>query len=228
MNTAFTVCATTAATPNQLVQPRQPPSSPVKDQFIVFNPRNSRHCKELKQWCQANWDSTFKKSLEQSNPVYYHDCCTCFSRRGFCKISSHPALQTSSIQRMPSFKMVNSGDQFYRWLLGIFLINTSRGQRCYFPAINRYHVEEEIIEKDVVDEEAISLKKRVEEVYNKISEHNKKIAELEMVNQQLLASSKSWHQRYIDLLEKQESHFPVELQTPFKKKTKYFEVLDLY
>lgn len=200
----------------------------LQDPFVVFNHRNNRHRKDLLQWCRLHWDSTFKRSLHQANPMYYHDCCTCFSRRGFYKIAGHPCLQSSSVMRIPSFKTVTNADQFYRWMLGMYITNSARGQKSYFPAVNRFHVEEETLETEAIDEETTCLKKRVEDMHKNIAEHNKKLKELEVMNQQLLASSKSWHQKYVDLLEKQDNQLPVEFQTPLKKKTKYFEVFDLY
>ena len=195
--------------------------------FVPFNHKSSHHRKELLCWCQANWDSTFKKSLQSSNPLFYHDCCSSFSRRGFAKLAGHPPLQSSSVLRIPTFKNVKSADQLYQWLINMFVINSNRGQRSYFPTINRYHVEEDIQEVELDDEEPIFLKKRVENLCDNIQNiFTKRIAELEQVNQKLLCSSKSWCQKYQELLDKQENQIPVEFETPFKKSTKCFGLLN--
>ena len=228
MNTSLTLHTTAQDLFTREPDNKMKVDTEVQEPYVVFNHRNSRHRNDLLHWCRVHWDTMFKRNLDQANPVYYHDCCSCFSRRGFSKIAGHPALQSCSILRIPSFKMVTNGDQFYRWLLGIYITSTARGQRTYFPAVNRFHVEEEIIGTEAIDEETTCLKKRVDDMSKNIEEHNKKLRELESMNQQLLASSKSWHQKYIDLLEKQENQLPVEFQTPLKKKTKYFEGFDLY
>ena len=201
---------------------------PPQEPFVPFDHRNSQHRKDLLYWCRQNWDSTFKRSLSQSNPIYYHDCCTCFSRRGFAKVAGHPQLESSSILRIPSFKMVADSDQFYRWLLGMFALSAERGQRTYFPAINRFHLHEEALESDAIDRELVCLKKRMEDMHLQMTEQGKKLKDLETVNHQLLASSKSWHQKYVDLLDKQDPLTPPEFGTPMKKKTKYFEYSELY
>lgn len=200
---------------------------PQDDSFVVFNYKNSKQRKELLHWCRDNWDSTFKKSLDQSNTIFYHDCCTSFSRRGFCKIAGHPPLQTSSVMRIPSFKTVTSADNLNRWLLGVFSLNAKRGQRSYFPSINRYHIEEDILAKESSEEDDSMLKKRVQELCDKVETvFSSKITELEKANQVLLCSTKNWAQKYQELMDSQTTCFPPDLLTPVKRKNRVIDVFD--
>ena len=201
---------------------------PEQEPLVRFNHRSSHHRRDLLHWCRQNWDSTFRRSLSQSNSVYYHDCCTSFSRRGFVKVAGHPQLESSSVQRIPSFKTVTDGDKLYHWMLGIFAQNAARGQPSYFPAVNRFHLQLETQDNEDIDEQVVFLKKRVEDLQNNFAEQGKRLKEIETMNNQLLASSKSWHQKYYSLLDKQEPQIPSEFETPVKRTTKYFEFSELF
>jgi hypothetical protein len=199
------------------------------DRAATFDPKDSKHRQQLLEWCQMQWIATFKKSKQYNNTVFYHDCCSCFSRRRFVHEAGHPPLQTSSVLKMPSFKEVDTAESFYRWLLKMLTNNKNRGLHCYFPSLNRYHMEEEASEMADTDEEDVLIKKRVETaVDQQARQFRQKIEQLEKANRQLLSSSKSWHNKYQELLEQVDREVPIEFQTPLKKKTKEsFDVFEV-
>lgn len=167
------------------------------------------------------------RSLESSNSLYYHSCCCSFSRRAFSKVANHPPLQTSSVLKIPSFKDVRSADDLFRWLLDMISTNVSRGQKCFFPSLNRYHVETEPSDDDSYDKEVLVLRKRLQDMKFTLSEYQLQVKTLESSKDQLLHSTKHWYGKYQELLEQQDNQVPKEFLTPQKRKTNcMFDILD--
>ena len=193
----------------------------------LFNPKDPVHRKKLLQWCHLQWIPTFKKSMEQGNSIYYHDCCSCFSRRVFAKNAGHPLLQTSPVSKIPTFRDINNAENLYQWLLCRLNQSIKLGQRCLFPALNREHVENFDLEVINRDNEIEMLRKRVEEMSQIETKLNKQLSSLREENQRLLHSSKSWYGRYQELAELKEPALWSQFATPFKKNPKSnFDLFD--
>jgi len=190
----------------------------------VFDPNNNEHKARLYYWCKAEWP-TFCRSLLHQNSVYYHDCCSCFSKRRFSKLAGHPCLQTSSVITIPSFKEVESAADLFRWLLKMLTYNSKKGARCLFPAFNRYHIEEDskvVQGRDDDDEESMFLNKRVSDLNRELSQVKHLNSYLQTENSKLLESSKSWFQRYQEISEGYQQTVPSELQTPNKANANFW------
>ena len=80
----------------------------------LFHLGSSDHTQELKTWCQFHWEATIRRAIVSNNTLYFHDCCTCFSRRGFLRRSGHPMLQSCSVAKMPTLMQVKSHEEFYQ------------------------------------------------------------------------------------------------------------------
>ena len=164
-----------------------------------FNLHNSHHQALLREWCQQAWYGTIKKSIDSGNPVIYHECCFCFSRRAFSKKANHHSLQSSSVQKIPSFKSVESPEELLRWLLDKIRSHQKLGRRTIFPGINRYHCED-----DQEDEEGeldtTMLAKRCEKLDEDLQIATKSLHQLQKDNERLLSSSKAWFHKYQELV----------------------------
>lgn len=195
-----------------------------KDQPSLFNPSSLQHKAKLYDWCKTHWP-TFCRSLYNQNAVYYHECCNCFSRRHFFKVSGHHSLQTSSLATITSFKEVRTADDFFRWLLKMLAYNTKKGHQCLFPAINRYHQEVDIkpVQQYIEDEETMLLKKRVNDLNQQLLTLKEDSLKTHKENQKLLECTRLWYQKYQDLLEHERTG--LEYMTPKKldRKCSFFE-----
>lgn len=159
-----------------------------------FNLCDLHHLELLREWSRVNWP-TIKKSIESYNPVIYHECCFCFSRRGFSKKSGHSDLQSASILRMPSLKTVSSPEELYKWLLDKLKYHHKLGRRLVFPAINRYHCELES-PHDELERQIELLSKRCESQSKQLEDLHQENVRLRSDNQRLLESSQSWCTMY--------------------------------
>jgi len=195
-------------------------------QTPVFDPSSTQHKTRLYHWCKTQW-SVFCKSLHHQNSIYYHECCNSFSRRRFSKVAGHPPLQTSSIVTIPSFKEVNSSDDFFRWLLKMLTFNSKKGHQCYFPTINRYHVEadDKVKQEEQQEEEPdLYLKKRVDDLNRELCDSRHRLVKAQDDNKVLVKAAMNWYQRYQDVLEV--DRVPTEFQTPQKVVNNYFSFED--
>lgn len=179
---------------------REPSDDTSKPSY--FDPSCLQHKSRLYEWCRVHWP-IFCRSLQHQNSVYYHECCNSFSRRHFSKIAGHPSLQTSSIATIPSFKEVLSADDFFRWLLKMLTYNTKKGHPCRFPAVNRYHQEQDIkaAQSEDEEEETTMLKKRVSELNQQLYSLKETSLKTQAENQRLLECTQMWYQKYQELAE---------------------------
>ena len=157
----------------------------------------------LLSWCRVHWDSTFKKSLVSGNSLYYHECCFCFSRRGFLKHSGHPTLQTSSVLKMPSFKEIQSAEDLCQWLVKKMESRMAYGNPDAFPSINKFHTDNEFCD------ESSGLLEQLQELKNQCSRlkfeslaTSNTMDQLRAENSILQASAKNWHTKFQMLAEK--------------------------
>jgi hypothetical protein len=198
-----------------------PPRTLLYQQRVAFfDTRDPRHRDSLREWCLLQWETTFSKAFKSANSLYYHDCCCSFSKRGFMKQAGHPPMQTSTVMKIPAFKDVVDGETLYKWLLSVMSANTSSGRRVYFPALNRFHFDEDNSDRDISDEEAVTLRKRLDDVSESLHFYVQRAKKLEEDNQSLLASSKSWCQKYHELMDGQAKDAPYVYETPVKQKSK--------
>jgi hypothetical protein len=119
---------------------------------------------------------------------------------------------------------VASSDDFFRWLLKMLTFNTKNGHQCYFPTINRYHVEadDKVGHKVGLDEEEepdTFLKKRVEDLHRDLRGVQDRLFEAQAENKRLVKSSLNWYQKYQESVEADK--VPIEFQTPQKVGNKY-------
>jgi hypothetical protein len=185
-----------------LADKSDPPKALIyQEKVAIFDPSRPAHRHKLREWCSLQWAPTFLRSFDSYNTIFYHDCCSCFSRRGFKRHSGHPPLQTRSILQISSFKEVASAEDFYQWLLGVLQRNHDYGQTTYFPGINRYHLTDQNMDQEEDDEDGVCLQKRLLEMKGSMERYGDKLRDLSLVNQQLLNSTKSWYQKYQDLLD---------------------------
>lgn len=184
----------------------------------IFNPKDHKHRRHLELWCEHQWDLTFVKSMKSKNTMYYHFCCDCFSRRTFARIAEHNNCDTYSLTKILSFKEVESAADLYRWLLKMLTTKASRGEKCYFPALNRYHFDENHLESP---EERLNnlefLQKRYEETSLELEKALAVKKNLEVANQQLLNSSKDWCRKYHEMCDSFTGGYPPEFYTPQKR-----------
>jgi hypothetical protein len=159
------------------------------DHFCVEDPR---HCELLREWSKSYW-STIKNSMNSYNPVTYHECCFCFSRRGFAKKAGHCEMQSVSVLKMPSLKALQGPDELYKWLLDRIKLQHRLGRKPIFPAINRYHVE--------VEDESEDVEKQIEHLGKRCDQLENENRRLRSENAKLLESSQAWCLRYQESLE---------------------------
>ena len=186
-----------------------------------FDPKHPTHKTLLLRWCEEHWVKTFRKALQSSNALHYHDCCSSFSRRAFSRLAGHPTLQSSPVHKIPSFKEVCSSTDLYHWLLGKLTDNHKRGLKVFFPAINRVHQEQQDEGPDDGQDEIEMLRKRFDAIDKMESKMNLELKSLKDENDRLSNSVKSWFVKYQDLLDKHEPPLPSMLATPLKKKHKH-------
>lgn len=183
------------------------------------NATDPEDIERLKAWSQSNWP-TFHKSLFHSNTIYYHACCNSFSRRYFIRAAGHPALQTSTLYKMPSFRNVQSSEELFRWLLKTVKDNAKVGQQTWFPDINVIHrdIDEPCEDQrdNEEDLEAVSLKKRYHDLEKELTSMKNLLKIAESDNQRLVNSSRTWHMKYQELLDQKEPDEDVFL-TPVKR-----------
>lgn len=192
---------------------------PYEQDNLRFDPNNPLHKEKLSKWCHHHWKSTFLKSLQSGNNMFYHDCCSSFSRRCFSKTAGHPPLQSCAVTRIPSFKEVSSSADFFKWLFKQLDHNTKRGQRCLFPAINRPHIICQEIDVEKLEEEIQTLRKRVVNLESSEEKLNMTINSLKDENDRLMKSTKKWYLKYQDLLEGQDKQVMSTFTTPLKKQS---------
>ena len=191
---------------------------------IYIDPNNKAHQDWLLRWCRAHWLSTFKRSLVYGNKLSYHSCCNTFSRRAFTKVAGHPPLLSIGILQIPGLKNAASHDDLYQWLLGIIVETIHQGQRVFFPSLNRHHVDREDSDDSVGEEteQEKLLAKRNADLERELNKTTKQVQELKRHNEQLLLSTKCWHDKYEQLLENGTAF--ITLMTP--KKQRYSDVYD--
>ena len=169
-----------------------------------FDPSNPEHCARVKEWCTTHWESTIKRSMLSFNPLIYHDCCFCFSKRGFSKKANHRPLESSSILRIPTLKTVTSPEGLYKWLLSKAKSHRQAGRQTLFPAINRLH-EDHDDEDDLGQHHVVYLAKRTEDLAKELHSSHKTIETLTAENKKLLVSSKTWYARYQDAVSSEDT-----------------------
>ena len=138
------------------------PSTSGHHALSTFDPTKEKDKLALREWCHCQWTMTFHKSLAKGNSIHYHECCICFSKRIFVKLAGHPQLQSASVLRIPTFKEINSADSLYRWLLARLEACFFNGRLCYFPTINRFHIEDDELEaiSEFDNSDLVYLRKR--------------------------------------------------------------------
>jgi hypothetical protein len=187
----------------------------------IYNPASEDDQQDLMNWCRVHWDRTFCKDLDNSNVLFYHDCCICFSRRSYSKKNSHPPLQTTSVLKIPALKNAKTAEDFCRWLKERIREQQRLGLKPFFPDVNVPHVDHDIEDDELADcQSAELLKKRLYDLNEKHESAEKQINQLLEDNKRLLASSKSWCRKYQDLLDSKEDEKDSFLQATPKKVVK--------
>ena len=174
---------------------------------LYMDPEKNMHQDWLRSWCRAHWLSTFKRSLVYGNKLTYHCCCNSFSRRSFSKAAGHPAIMSLSVLQIPGLRNATSQEDLYQWLLDILVESTRQGQRVLFPSLNRLHIDRAEPEEDSsYDKDQCSmLAKRNTELERELEKTTKQVHELKKDNERLLLSTTSWHQKYEQLLDQDQS-----------------------
>lgn len=211
-----------------LASPLLPTSMPTHQTEIDLN--SDEHRKSLQQWCALHWNRTIKRSISSFNSLTYHDCCASFSKRGFTGRAHHPAHESCTVMKIPSFKALKNSEDFFNWMLLRLQSHKRLGRQPLFPAINRAHPDVAHTALSELERENELLAKRVEEIGKKHSETLECVKQLKTDNDRLQASSKNWCWKYQELLEmcKSEpdrpdrSSWDTDLITP-KRKLRYEE-----
>jgi len=178
---------------------------------------NPSHDLKLKHWCRVHWPATIKKSLDNNNPVTYHDCCFCFSRRGFTRRCEHPELESNPITKIPTLKGVTSEEGFHSWLRYKMHEREKGGKTLVFPSVNSPHLEVPGHREDCLSSPKTTefLRKRCLELSQEKMEVLSLVDKLKEDNARLHASSKSWFERYQDAIRSREESLDT---TPVKRK----------
>ena len=175
----------------------------------------------LRLWCQAHWQVTFRTAQLHSNSMVYHSCCNSFSRRHFNKSAGHPDHLSIRLNRIQSFKNIETEESLFFWLLCIAKDRARRGLKTAFPTINRKH--NELAEQDPVlqarEAEGCYLKKRCEDLDNEVRKLRDQNEYFKDQNSKLLNSCTDWHNKYQELREQRE-YLASYLSTPQKKLSK--------
>lgn len=180
-------------------------SSPQRrlEEVVYFNQDDKTHSLRLKEWCTYHWYGTIKKSMDSMNPVVYHDCCFCFSRRHFSKLCNHKPLESASVLRIPSFRNLVTHDDFYKWILEKIKVHQKLGRKAIFPSINKHHIEEE--SEMAEEEEVVALAKRCQRLGDELYVAQTAIDRLTKDNKRLLDSSINWFTKYQESVESAEN-----------------------
>ena len=173
----------------------EPDTHPEEQDHEWFDYTDPQHCQRVKEWCRTHWEPTIKKSMVSFNPLVYHECCFCFSKRAFSKKSNHRPLESSSILRIPTIKSIAGYDGLFKWILAKAKSRTQNGLKTLFPAINRYHMDLEE-EEDTEHHQVVYLAKRTEDLAKELHCAKKLAESLAAENKRLLDSSKNWYARY--------------------------------
>jgi len=189
------------------------PSSETK----VFDMDNPSHDLKLKQWCKVHWPGTIKKSLDNYNPVTYHECCFCFSRRGFTRKGDHSEEESHPITRIPTLKEVNSEEGFHSWLRNKMHEREKAGKTLVFPSVNSPHLQPPHQREDCLTSPKANdfLRKRCLELSQDKMEVLSQVEKLKADNARLHASSKSWFEKYQEAIRSREDSLA---STPVKKR----------
>lgn len=174
---------------------------------------------KLRRWCTAHWFATFQKAMLHRNLMTYHTCCNSFSRRHFSRLTNHPKDETFDIHKLPDFKTIGNGDDLYRWQLNIAKENNRSGLRTLFPTLNLKICQ--CADNDFITSEDTEtngmLRKRCSDLEKQLDDSRRMVNNMQYENSRLLRSSKTWHQRYEELLEQRNSHVEF-MVTPVKQK----------
>lgn len=185
-----------------------------------FDINSEEHDKELQDWCRLHWQMTICKGVNSCNTPTYHDCCISFSRRGCVKKDSHPSIQSASILKIPSLKIADSHEALYIWLKNRLKIHHNMGQKTFFPSINSAHFNEEDDEFNDPFEKAEVLSKRIVDMAQELEKTRAESMKIKEENKRLLHSSKTWFDRYQELLYKNKDEVASYAETtpikPFK------------
>lgn len=173
------------------------------------------------QWCRLHWLKTFKPSLANHNIIYFHYCCSCFSKRRFICRSGHPVPYTISLQRLGGYKEVESEEDFYHFMLVLLESVTEMGIKAMFPGLNMFHRDEDRLEVLTATEQTELLGKRLEEMTTELDYYKKKNKELEVQNEHLLKASWSWYVKYNEAFEKLNLSQLTLFDSPQKTKPNY-------
>lgn len=174
------------------------------------------HDQKLRKWCGVHFSATIKKGLDNYNPAIYHDCCFSFSRRGFSKRWDHPALESRSISKIPSLKVVTTEEQFYSWLREQMQERQKTGKTLVFPTINSPHFSvPDSLDDRLRTPDSSFLRKRCLELSHEKAEVQSEIDRLKEENKRLLSSSKNWFEKYQEAIRSREDSME---STPVKKR----------
>jgi hypothetical protein len=183
----------------------------------VFDLDNPSHDLRLKQWCRIHWPATIKKSLDNYNPVTYHDCCFCFSRRGFTRKWDHPEEESHPITKISTLKEVNSEEEFHSWLRNKMQERQKAGKTLVFPSVNSPHLQAPHQREDCLSSPKATdfLRKRCFELSHEKMEVLSQVDKLKADNARLHASSKSWFDKYQEAIKSREESVEC---TPVKRR----------
>lgn len=187
-----------------------------------FDIHSEEDDRELKNWCRLNWQQVICKGIQGKNAPTYHDCCVCFTKRGCLKKSSHPAIQSVSVLKIPTLKHSTDHEGLYRWLKARLRTNHRLEMKTYFPTINSAHFSfEEDYEEDP-EEQVELLGKRLNKTMDELTQAKQDIDKLRLDNKVLVSSSQNWCKKYQELLHRDEEETPSYAETtPFKPKNDF-------
>ena len=106
---------------------------------LILSSRN--HIARLEDWASLHWETLISKAKTCKTTVYFHECCFCFSRKGYTLKAQHPQEMTVSVQKIPELKSSLSYCDFFDWLFQKLHARHKRGYAVYFPAINAPHTD---------------------------------------------------------------------------------------
>lgn len=162
-----------------------------------FDPASEDDTQELKNWCSFHWEQTVIHGIKTNNAAAYHYCCLSFSKKGCLKKNTHPPFQSASVLKIPGLRNARSPADLYKWLRERIADHQRLGKKAVFPSVNMPHIELDSEEESGECQSAELLKKRCEDL-------DQKIRQLADDNQRLLASSKCWCLKYQELLASRE------------------------
>ena len=185
--------STSTSTRDHTASEQEEPTADPDTEYFDF--RNPEHCARVKEWCTNHWEPTIKKSMLSYNPLVFHDCCFCFSKRGFSKKANHRPLESSSILRIPTIKAITGPEGLFKWLLARCKSHAQAGRKTLFPTINRLHQDTEE-EDEPEPQHLVYLTKRTEQLSKELETAQKLIEGLNSEKKKLLDSSRNWYMRY--------------------------------